>query len=219
MIAKALAKESGASFINLHLSTMTNKWFGESQKLVKALFSLAKKIQPTIIFIDEIDSFLRERQSFDHEATSMMKAEFMTLWDGLSSAENTQIVILGATNRPNDMDRAIIRRMPKRFAISVSQTDQRRRILTLLLKDAKLDPKFNLNPLIQYTEGFSGSDLKELCRAAAMVPVREAIKAIPESKHATVDISNLNLRCLTLNDFTSQNVRRSQDHIVVPSLD
>lgn len=56
---------------------MTNKWFGESQKLVKALFSLAKKIQPTIIFIDEIDAFLRERQSTDHEATSMMKSEFM----------------------------------------------------------------------------------------------------------------------------------------------
>lgn len=81
MLAKALAKESGASFINLHVSTMTNKWFGESQKLVKGLFTLAKKIQPTIIFIDEIDAFLRERQSTDHEATSMMKSEFMRFFD------------------------------------------------------------------------------------------------------------------------------------------
>ena len=82
MTAKALAKESGATFINLHVSTMTDKWFGESQKLVNAVFSLAKKLQPTIIFIDEIDCFLRKRNSNDHEATSMMKAEFMTLWDG-----------------------------------------------------------------------------------------------------------------------------------------
>lgn len=69
MLAKALAKESGAIFINLHVSTLTDKWFGESQKLVHGLFSLALKLQPCIIFIDEIDSFLRERKSFDHEAT------------------------------------------------------------------------------------------------------------------------------------------------------
>ena len=78
MLAKALAKESGATFINLHVSTLTNKWFGESNKLVAALFSLARKLQPSIIFIDEIDSFMRERGSGDHEVTGMMKAEFMT---------------------------------------------------------------------------------------------------------------------------------------------
>ena len=78
MLAKALAKESGATFINMHVSTLTNKWFGESNKLVAALFSLARKLQPSIIFIDEIDSFMRERGSGDHEVTGMMKAEFMT---------------------------------------------------------------------------------------------------------------------------------------------
>lgn len=77
MLARALAKESHAVFINLHISTLTEKWFGESQKLVKALFSLARKLQPSIVFIDEIDAFLRERQSNDHEVMSMIKAEFM----------------------------------------------------------------------------------------------------------------------------------------------
>ncbi len=78
MLAKALAKESGATFINIAASVLTNKWFGESNKLVAGLFSLARKTQPSIIFIDEIDSFLRERSKIDHEATAMMKAEFMT---------------------------------------------------------------------------------------------------------------------------------------------
>lgn len=78
MLAKALAKESGATFINIAASVLTNKWFGESNKLVAGLFSLARKTQPSIIFIDEVDSFLRERSKGDHEATAMMKAEFMT---------------------------------------------------------------------------------------------------------------------------------------------
>ena len=78
MLAKALAKESGATFINIAASALTNKWYGESNKLVAGLFSLARKVQPSIIFIDEIDSFLRERTKGDHEVTGMMKAEFMT---------------------------------------------------------------------------------------------------------------------------------------------
>ena len=78
MLAKAVAKESGATFINIAASVLTNKWYGESNKLIAGLFSLARKTQPSIIFIDEIDSFLRERTKGDHEVTSMMKAEFMT---------------------------------------------------------------------------------------------------------------------------------------------
>jgi SpoVK/Ycf46/Vps4 family AAA+-type ATPase len=97
MLAKALAKEAGAVFINLRVSTLGDKWFGESQKLVNAVFTLAEKVQPCIIFIDEIDSFLRTRMSNDHEATSQMKAEFMTLWDGLVSANSSRIIILGYT--------------------------------------------------------------------------------------------------------------------------
>ena len=104
MLAKAIAKESGATFINLHVSTLMDKWvgfsnviltfqFGESQKLVNAVFSLAKKLQPSIVFIDEIDCFLRERSRGDHEAMGMMKAEFMTLWDGLETDSCVRVVV------------------------------------------------------------------------------------------------------------------------------
>jgi ATP-dependent 26S proteasome regulatory subunit len=75
MLAKALAHESGACFINLHISTLTEKWYGDSNKLVKAVFSLARKLEPTIVFIDEIDAVLGTRTSNEHEASGMVKAE------------------------------------------------------------------------------------------------------------------------------------------------
>lgn len=100
LIAKATAREAGTYFINLDLSILTDKWYGESQKLAAAVFTLAVKLQPCIIFIDEIDSFLRARNSNDHEATAMMKAQFMSLWDGLITDPNCTVIIMGATNRP-----------------------------------------------------------------------------------------------------------------------
>ncbi|KAI9901502.1 hypothetical protein N3K66_003319 [Trichothecium roseum] len=181
MLAKALAHESGASFINLHISTLTEKWYGDSNKMVRAVFSLARKMQPAIIFIDEIDAVLGTRRSGEHEASGMVKAEFMTLWDGLTSANASgmpaQIVVLGATNRINDIDEAILRRMPKKFPVPLPGREQRRRILQLVLKDTKLDTEhFDLNYVSKLTAGMSGSDLKEACRDAAMAPVREYMR-------------------------------------------
>ncbi|PPQ85160.1 hypothetical protein CVT25_004167 [Psilocybe cyanescens] len=202
MLAKALAKESGATFINIAASVLTNKWYGESNKLVAGLFSLARKTQPAIIFIDEIDSFLRERTKGDHEVTGMMKAEFMTLWDGLLSGSD-RILVLGATNRPNDIDSAILRRMPKRFGIGLPNVEQRTRILDLMLKDTKVAPNFSIQALAEQTEGLSGSDLRELCRNAAMVPVREFMKSTTNNHEALVkgQLEGFDLRPLTVDDF------------------
>ncbi|KAG7878056.1 hypothetical protein KL905_004530 [Ogataea polymorpha] len=172
MLAKALASKSRANFISIRMSTIMDKWYGESNKLVDALFSLANKLQPCIIFIDEIDSFLRERNSMDHEITATLKAEFMTLWDGLTSSG--RILILGATNRPDDIDSAFMRRMPKRFPINMPNAEQRHKILEKLLDNVDYD--FELDKLVQITDGMSGSDLKELCRNAAINSTREFIR-------------------------------------------
>lgn len=202
MLAKAIAKESKASFINLRISTLTDKWFGESQKLVKAVFTLARKIQPTIIFIDEIDSFLRSRQSNDHEVTAMMKAEFMSLWDGLTTDQEARIVILGATNRPWDIDQAILRRMPKQFSVPLPSLEQREKILRLTLKEINLESGFDFAKIARLTDGFSGSELKELCRNAAMIPVQEYMAAHQDDLDLlSQDKSQILVRSLTLEDF------------------
>ncbi|XP_054466971.1 outer mitochondrial transmembrane helix translocase [Anoplopoma fimbria] len=176
MIAKATAKASGCKFINLQASTLTDMWYGESQKLTAAVFSLAAKIQPCIIFIDEIESFLRNRSSLDHEATAMMKAQFMSLWDGLDTSSTTQVMVMGATNRPQDVDPAILRRMPTTFHVGLPNTRQRQDILRLILAGENLSNAINLKEIAEKTEGYSGSDLRELCRDAAMYRVRDYVR-------------------------------------------
>ena len=220
MLAKALAHESGAVFINVHISTLTEKWYGDSNKLVAAVFSLARKLAPAIVFIDEIDTILGTRRSGDHEASGHVKAEMMTHMDGLASSEkgtsiHQRVLMLGATNRPQDIDDAILRRMPKQFAIGLPNKIQRRRILELLLRDMKLenppnsanagpdDPTFDIDALARGSEGMSGSDLKEMCREAAMAPVREAIQKRREAGQSIKGLRPGSMRPLRTQDFTA----------------
>ncbi|CRK25317.1 hypothetical protein BN1723_003226 [Verticillium longisporum] len=206
MLAKAVARESGASFINLHISTMTEKWYGDSNKIVRAVFSLARKMQPAIIFIDEIDAVLGTRRSGEHEASGMVKAEFMTLWDGLTSANASgtpaQIVVLGATNRMQDIDEAILRRMPKKFSVPLPGKEQRQRILQLILRDTKRDAEhFDIDYLANVTAGMSGSDIKEACRDAAMAPVREYMREHRASGRAASSVNPAHFRGVRTEDF------------------
>ncbi|XP_076052258.1 no mitochondrial derivative [Oratosquilla oratoria] len=186
LMARAVAKEAGARFINLDVASLTDKWYGESQKLSGAVFSLAKKIQPCIIFIDEIDSFLRVRATGDHEATAMMKAQFMQQWDGLSTDPNTCIIVMGATNRPTDVDKAILRRMPSAFHIGLPDVRQREQILQLVLNEEPTED-LDVAAIARKTESFSGSDLRELCRNAAMYRLRDYMRMNMEAAEANRD--------------------------------
>lgn len=204
LLAKATAREAGCRFVNLQVSSLTDKWYGESQKLAAAVFSLAIKLQPCIIFIDEIDSFLRVRNTTDHEATAMMKAQFMTLWDGLMTDSSSQVIVMGATNRPQDVDRAILRRMPCAFRVGLPNSEQRREILNIILQNERLGYDVDLDELAEMTEGFSGSGLKEVCRVAAMSCVRDYMRSRSnsESSSSPADESeNVNLRPITMTDL------------------
>ena len=221
MLAKALARESGASFINLHISTLTEKWFGDSNKLVAAVFSLARKLQPSIVFIDEIDAVLGTRRSGEHEASGMVKAEFMTLWDGLtsSSADGSpqRILVLGATNRVGDIDDAILRRMPKKFAVGLPGPAQRLRIFSLLLKDTKLDDSdFDLELLVRISEGMSGSDIKEMCRDAAMSPVREYVRRKKEEGNRMERLQVGDVRGVRTTDFLGREIPGMKPKLEAP---
>ncbi|KAI9073542.1 hypothetical protein K1719_044490 [Acacia pycnantha] len=176
MMAKAIANEAGASFINVSMSTITSKWFGEDEKNVRALFTLAAKVAPTIIFVDEVDSMLGQRtRNGEHEAMRKIKNEFMTHWDGLLTKPGEQILVLAATNRPFDLDEAIIRRFERRIMVGLPSVKSREQILkTLLSKEKHEDMDFK--ELAVMTEGYSGSDLKNLCMTAAYRPLRELMQ-------------------------------------------
>lgn len=198
MLAKATAREAGAKFINLDIALITDKWYGESQKLAGAVFTLAQKIAPCIIFIDEIDSFLRTRDSHDHEATAMVKAQFMQLWDGLETRPQGQapVVVMGATNRPKDVDRAILRRMPSTFHIGFPTAQQRMSILKKILAMERVDDNLDYIRLANLTDGFSGSDLREICRTASVYRMRELMSSLHDEEN-----SGQELRPLTNDDL------------------
>eukprot|EP00850_Spirogloea_muscicola_P019691 SM000196S05383 [mRNA] locus=s196:160666:169231:- [translate_table: standard] len=177
MLAKAVATEAGANFINISMSSILSKWLGEAEKSIQAIFSVASKISPTVVFIDEVDSLLGKRGQWgEHETMRKVKNEFMAHWDGLRTKAGERVLVLAATNRPFDLDDAIIRRFPRRLMVDLPDAANREKILRVILAKEKLDDAFSFAELANSTEGYSGSDLKNLCVAAAYQPIRELLK-------------------------------------------
>lgn len=209
MLAKAVATEAGANFINISMSSITSKWFGEGEKYVKAVFSLASKIAPSVIFVDEVDSMLGRRENpGEHEAMRKMKNEFMVNWDGLRTKDRERVLVLAATNRPFDLDEAVIRRLPRRLMVGLPDAPNREKILRVILAKEELSPDVDLTAVANMTEGYSGSDLKNLCVTAAYCPIREILerekkektKALAENR-APFLYSGDDVRPLNMSDF------------------
>ena len=181
LLARAIAKESVAALLDVRVSTLADKYYGESNKLVAATFSLARKLAPCVLFLDEVDGLLRSRSSGETEVTVSVKAEFMSHLDGLLVAPDEAerpVVVVACTNRPYDLDPAVLRRFPKQYRISLPDAKARRQILGILLKGDGLDGDVDLEDVADRTPRFSGSDLEELCRAAVTRPVREVAAAL-----------------------------------------
>lgn len=209
MIGKAIAGEAKATFFYISASSLTSKWIGEGEKLVRALFGVASCRQPAVIFVDEIDSLLSQRKSEgEHESSRRLKTQFLIEMEGFDNG-NEQILLIGATNRPQELDEAARRRLTKRLYIPLPSSEARAWIVrNLLEKDGlfKLS-KDEIDTICTLTEGYSGSDMKNLVKDASMGPLREALK---QGTEITL-LNKEDMRPVTLKDFESamQEVRPS----------
>ena len=183
LLAKAVAKESGATVLEVSGSDVYDMYVGESEKNVRAIFSLAKKLSPCVVFIDEADAIFASRGSgTNRNSHRELINQFLREWDGMT---DTSAFIMVATNRPFDLDDAALRRLPRRLLVDLPTEKDREAILGIHLKGEKLEPGVSLSNLAGQTQLYSGSDLKNLAVAAALAAVREENDAAERYKETS----------------------------------
>ncbi|OKL62520.1 hypothetical protein UA08_02928 [Talaromyces atroroseus] len=172
LLAKAVARESGATVLEISGSDVYDMYVGEGEKNVRAIFTLAKKLSPCVVFIDEADAIFGSRNQGRNRPTSHRELinQFLREWDGMN---DMSAFIMVATNRPFDLDDAVLRRLPRRLLVDLPTEQDRESILKIHLKNEQLDQSVDLSDLAHRTPFYSGSDLKNVCVAAALSCVRE----------------------------------------------
>ncbi|KAI5288730.1 hypothetical protein KEM54_004954 [Ascosphaera aggregata] len=221
MLARAVATESHSTFFSVGASSLTSKWHGESEKLVKALFGLAKLFAPSIIFVDEIDAILSSRASQgEHEVSRRTKTEFLVQWSDLQKAaagrepsestvgDASRVLVLAATNIPWDIDEAARRRFVRRQYIPLPESQVRKLQLERLLghQNHNINEE-QLEQLVELTEGFSGSDITALAKDAAMGPLRhlgEALLHTPMDQIRPISFEDFEASLLSIRPSVSQ---------------
>lgn len=207
LLARAVATECQATFFSISAASLTSKYVGDGEKMVRALFAIARELQPSIIFIDEVDSLLSERSNNEHEASRRLKTEFLVEFDGLpSNPDSERVLVMAATNRPQELDEAALRRFPKRVYVTLPDVDTRALLFKMLLarQGCTLTQK-ELKRLATLTDGYSASDLTALAKDAALGPIRELQ---PEQ---VKEMDPNALRSITIDDFLDslKRIRRS----------
>lgn len=231
MLAKAVATESGGTkqtvFFNVSASTIVSKYRGDSEKLVRVLFELARLRAPSVVFMDEIDALMCERggngASGEHEASRRMKTELLIQLDGLdggggcSANANARdgddgekcVFLLAATNTPWSLDPALLRRMEKRVFVGLPDVDARRAMLARLLGGRKLASDVCLTDLAaRHTENYSGSDVATLCKEMAMAPLRRLVASLDAG---AVSSARVEADASAIGPITAEDVRNALD--------
>lgn len=171
-LAKAVATEADSTFFSISSADLVSKWLGESEKLVRNLFEMARESKPSIIFIDEIDSLCGSRNDTESESARRIKTEFLVQMNGVGN-DTEGVLVLAATNIPWSLDAAIRRRFEKRIYIPLPEAPARSKMFQIHLgKTPQLLTQENFRQLGELTEGYSGSDISIIVRDAMMQPVR-----------------------------------------------
>ena len=165
MFARAIAKSSNSTFINFSSNVIENKMYGESSKILNALFTFAHRNSPSIIFIDELDGFFSERSSYDQTHVNALKTLMLSKMDGFLK-DNTDILFIGATNNIQNVDKAIKRRMRTHIFVDLPNCDDRKQMFIKNLEGC-VSKCISYDTICTKTEGLSGSDIYELCKHAA----------------------------------------------------
>lgn len=196
LIGKCIASQSKSTFFSISASSLTSKWIGEGEKMVRALFAVAKVYQPSVIFVDEIDSLLTQRSETEHESSRRLKTEFLVQLDGATTADEDRILIVGATNRPQELDEAARRRLVKRLYVPLPEFQARKQIINNLLITVPHNlTEEDINNVAEQSKGYSGADMSNLCKEASMGPIR----SIPFNQ--LENIRKEDVRQVTVDDF------------------
>ncbi len=200
LLAKAVANESGANFISINGPEIMSKYYGESEKRLRMIFERAQREAPTIIFIDEIDSIAPNRNEVTGEVERRVVSQLLSLMDGLEARGD--VIVIGATNRPEALDPALRRpgRFDREIEIGVPDKNGRKEILMIHTRNVPLAEDVNLEELAEITYGFVGADLAALVREAAMAALRRVLPQI-DLESETIPLEILEQLIVKKSDF------------------
>ncbi|XP_067172777.1 katanin p60 ATPase-containing subunit A-like 2 isoform X3 [Apteryx mantelli] len=209
LLAKAVATECNTTFFNISASTIVSKWRGDSEKLVRVLFELARYHAPSTIFLDELESVMSQRGTVtggEHEGSRRMKTELLVQMDGLARSDDL-VFVLAASNLPWELDSAMLRRLEKRILVDLPSKEARQAMIRHWLPalsnsgGVELRTELDYGLLGQETDGYSGSDIKLVCKEAAMRPVRKIFNALENHQPGNSNLPMIHLDTITTADF------------------
>ncbi|NIQ17488.1 MAG: AAA family ATPase, partial [Candidatus Aenigmarchaeota archaeon] len=200
LLAKAASNTLNATFFEARTSSLLSKYFGESSKIISMLFEKARKSQPSLIFMDEFDSIMISRDSGLQESTRRVVGQLLTEIEGFNTRGEDKILLIAATNKPWDLDDAMVSRFQRKVYVPLPDRDSRKRILEIHLKGAVLHG-ITHEKLSEMSKGYSGRDIANACREAIMFMVREQNPKLEELTPAQIESYAMNYRSLTREDF------------------